>query len=219
MNELAGAVSATAARRLDPARAVQCGSMRLSRLRASGRIRCRECGGSGEVPAATTQRWASAPPVVRSVLQIPSVACMVCRDGVAQHPPFGGGAPAAMGDGQQPHPTGGPRHSQCGDRKVRLIAIGPAGRYNSQIAAARAGYLRRCSFSWSNPGALHIHVMAVGKPSTYHQAKTERRLEPRRSHKTVGKPLASHCQRLSNENRGTAPCKLPLKQTESGSHR
>lgn len=66
---------------------------------------CREGAGSEEVPVAARQRWTRELSVVRSVLQFPSIVCMLSRRGVAQHPPFGGYALAATGDGQQPHPT------------------------------------------------------------------------------------------------------------------
>jgi hypothetical protein len=102
----------------------------------------------------------------------PIRVCIVAQDGVRQHPPFGGDAPATMGDGQQPPAASGPGHSQG--------------------------------------GALHIHVMAARRPASYHQVTIERRLKLRTSHNTVGRPLASHGQRLSNVIRGIAPCKLPL---------
>lgn len=74
-------------------------------------------------PVATPQRWACALPVVRSVLQCPSVVCMVSRDDAAQHPPFGGDAPAAMGDGGWGM---GSSHTQAAVRGILNVCLNSA---------------------------------------------------------------------------------------------
>lgn len=134
--------------------------------------------------------------------------------------PFWGRRYRSDGGWTAAHPTGSPRYSRCGDRKVHVIAISAAGHVN--IANRR----RACRpFT---PMLLFLvksgrtpHSCNGSRQACYLSSSQDRALarELRTSHKTVGEPLASPCQCLSNENGGTAPCKLPLKQTESGSQR
>jgi hypothetical protein len=101
MNEHAGAASAIAAGRVDPPTWCDAGYAAIESLGewAYQVPEMRGLPGSAGSHAAMTGQCFARCPVPAS---IPSVVRMVCRGGVLQHPPFGGGTPVAMGDAQWP---------------------------------------------------------------------------------------------------------------------
>jgi hypothetical protein len=110
---------------------------------------------------------------------IPSVVRMVCRDGVLQHPPFGGGTPVAMGDAQWPARSEvSPKcpiflvlqlTNGCTRACAGLSGREPVAHWKGVSTVRRSCRISTPVFSGSaqNRVALHIHVIAIVFAANY----------------------------------------------------